>query len=122
MKIQIASDLHLDYNERTWPRRQSFRAVPDRDILVLAGDIARGMMARTFLEQQLEVSLVVYVPTTSTMGAAPNVRTWTCAGPNWPSGRSATTWRRTRRCWRPWPATVRAAFARTRGGDLEDTR
>ena len=62
MKIQIASDLHLDYNERTWPRRQSFRAVPDRDVLVLAGDIGRGMMARTFVEQQLEVFPVVYVP------------------------------------------------------------
>ena len=61
VKIQIASDLHLDYNERTWPRHQSFRAVPDRDLLVLAGDIGRGLMARAFVEQQ-QLSPVVYVP------------------------------------------------------------
>ena len=62
MKIQIASDLHLDYNERTWPRRQSFRAVPERDVLVLAGDIGRAMMARTFVVDQLKISPVIYVP------------------------------------------------------------
>ena len=62
MRIQFASDLHLDYSNRTWPRRQVFRAVPDRDVLVLAGDIGRGLMARAFVEEQLEISAVVYVP------------------------------------------------------------
>ena len=63
MRIQIASDLHLDYGRgRTWPRRQSFRTVPDRDLLVLAGDIGRGLTARAFVERELEVSPVVYVP------------------------------------------------------------
>ncbi|MYE80729.1 MAG: hypothetical protein F4X36_02585 [Gammaproteobacteria bacterium] len=62
MRIQFASDLHLDYSDRTWPRRQVFRAVADRDVLVLAGDIGRGLMARAFVEQQLDISPVVYVP------------------------------------------------------------
>lgn len=44
MRIQMASDLHLDYaSGRTWPRPQSFRTVPDRDLLVLAAEIGRGL-------------------------------------------------------------------------------
>ena len=62
MRIQIASDLHLEFGDRRWPGLDTFRAVPRRDLLVLAGDIGRGVQAREFVLRELEVSPVVYVP------------------------------------------------------------
>ena len=62
MRIQVASDLHLEFGNRTVPAGHTFRSVTDRDVLVLAGDIGRERMARTFVEQEAEVSPVVYVP------------------------------------------------------------
>ena len=62
MKIQIASDIHLEFGTRSLPAKRSFVPVPDRDVLVLAGDIGRGKMARAFVERELAVSPVVYVP------------------------------------------------------------
>ena len=43
MKIQIASDLHLEIAQRATSRnsRDFFRGCEDRDVLVLAGDIGR---------------------------------------------------------------------------------
>ena len=59
MKIQIASDLHLEFDDYN-----RVRMVPatDRDLLVLAGDINMGRRAKSFIQEQLELSPVVYVP------------------------------------------------------------
>ena len=62
MKIQIASDIHLEFGTRTLPAKRAFVPVPDRDVLVLAGDIGRQKMARAFVERELAISPVVYVP------------------------------------------------------------
>ena len=62
MKIQIASDLHLKFGNRTGPAKRAFVPVPDRDVLVLAGDIGRQKQARAFVERELATSPVVYVP------------------------------------------------------------
>ena len=62
MKIQIASDLHLEMRRGRLPAPGEFRAAPDRDILVLAGDIDTHTCAWDFVRQQLELSPVVYVP------------------------------------------------------------
>ena len=62
MKIQIASDLHLEFRNGRVPPRCDFAPVRDRDLLVLAGDIGRQRMARFFIERELAVSPVIYVP------------------------------------------------------------
>ena len=62
MKIQIASDIHLEFGTRSLPAKRSFVPVPDRNVLVLAGDIGRQKMARAFVERELAISPVVYVP------------------------------------------------------------
>ena len=62
MKIQIASDLHLEGIEGHTPGLSVFRPVPDRDLLILAGDIGRHMMAQDLVRRELETSPVIYVP------------------------------------------------------------
>ena len=62
MRIQIASDLHLEFRNGRVPPRCDFAPVRDRDLLVLAGDIGRQRMARFFIERELAVSPVMYVP------------------------------------------------------------
>ena len=62
MKIQIASDLHLEFREHHMPFADEFVPVADRDVLVLAGDIGVNMMAEGFVERELEVSPVIYAP------------------------------------------------------------
>ncbi len=42
MRIQLASDLHLELLERSWPRELLVAPAPGADVLVLAGDIHRG--------------------------------------------------------------------------------
>lgn len=39
MKIQLASDLHLEHLHRKWPRERLVKPAPGADVLVLAGDI-----------------------------------------------------------------------------------
>ena len=54
MKIQIVSDLHLEFGHIRLPRN-------DRDLLILAGDIHVGKNAREFIEKQLTLSPVIYI-------------------------------------------------------------
>jgi len=42
MKIQLVSDLHLDFLQHQWPGERLIDPVPGADVLVLAGDIAGG--------------------------------------------------------------------------------
>lgn len=62
MKIQIASDLHLDVREDRQPSCLEFRSVADRDVLVLAGDIGSHSKTLAFIEQEVAFSPVIYVP------------------------------------------------------------
>ena len=62
MKIQIASDLHLELHRGHYPPIRDFYPVADRDVLVLAGDIGTGMKAAPFIEEQAAVSPVLFVP------------------------------------------------------------
>ena len=62
MRIQIASDLHLEGRKGYLPERAAFDPVPSRDLLVLAGDIGTHLLAREFVLRELEISPVIYVP------------------------------------------------------------
>lgn len=62
MKIQIASDLHLEFRKDHRPLTHEFVGVDDRDVLVLAGDIGTYMNAWSFIEWELNRSPVIYVP------------------------------------------------------------
>ena len=62
MKIQIASDLHLEARAGHMPSAASFRTVRSRDLLILAGDIGRETQAKTFIRRELDASPVLYVP------------------------------------------------------------
>ena len=63
MIIQIASDLHLEALKPSHlPGPDAFRPAAERDLLVLAGDIGTGTLAREFIESELERSPVIYVP------------------------------------------------------------
>ncbi len=42
MKIQLPSDLHLEFLQRDWPGERLIAPVLGADVLVLAGDIAGG--------------------------------------------------------------------------------
>ena len=45
MKIQLASDLHLEYLQRNFPLERLIAPAYGADVLVLAGDIANGTLA-----------------------------------------------------------------------------
>ncbi len=45
MKIQLTSDLHLEFLERRFPTERIIVPAPGADILVLAGDIHNGAKA-----------------------------------------------------------------------------
>lgn len=45
MKIQLASDLHLELLQHRWPDERLITPAPDADVLVLAGDIHEGTSA-----------------------------------------------------------------------------
>ena len=63
MKIQIASDLHLELRPGGEPDPETeLRPVPDRDVLVLAGDIGAGVDAFEFVVEEALISPVIYVP------------------------------------------------------------
>ena len=58
MKIQIASDLHLEAREDHLPAPGAFRSDASRDVLVLAGDIGRYLLAREFVFRELALTPV----------------------------------------------------------------
>lgn len=61
--LQVASDLHLEGYRGHLPDETAFRAAPDRDVLILAGDIGvGGYMALPFIDRELARSPVIYVP------------------------------------------------------------
>ena len=62
MKIQIASDLHLELHRNHLPPYEDFWPVADRDVLVLAGDIGTYTNALEFIESEAGISPVIYVP------------------------------------------------------------
>ena len=62
MKIQIASDLYLEQHPGCMRDSHDFCPAIDRDVLVLAGDIATGISARRFIEREVRISPVIYVP------------------------------------------------------------
>ena len=62
MKIQIASDLHLEGRKGYMPEPAAFDPVLNRDLLVLAGDIGTHLLAQEFVLRELELSPVIYVP------------------------------------------------------------
>ena len=84
MRIQIASDLHLEalppeprvsrhprssrgrlrvlQSVSRQPPPDAFRPVADRDVLVLAGNIGTHLLPRDFVLRELELSPVIYVP------------------------------------------------------------
>ena len=62
MKIQIASDLHLEYRPGNRLAPEDFVPVADRDVLVLADDIGVYTNAIGFVEDETRVSPVIYVP------------------------------------------------------------
>ena len=45
MRIQLASDLHLEYLQRLFPGERLISPAVDADLMVLAGDIGNGIQA-----------------------------------------------------------------------------
>ena len=62
MQIQIASDLHLEGYRDHMPDKVAFCAAPERDVLVLAGDIGQATQGRDFVLRELARSPVIYIP------------------------------------------------------------
>ena len=62
MKIQIASDMHLEGRIDNMPTEDDFVADESRDLLILAGDIGVNMQASKFVIGQTKISPVIYVP------------------------------------------------------------
>ena len=64
MKIQIASDLHLEHWQRDLPPLHLFVSDRTRDLLILAGDITDGRtdFGLPFIKRELGFSPLVYVP------------------------------------------------------------
>ena len=65
MKIQIASDLHLENWQRDLPQPvYQFDSDRHRDLLILAGDITTGsrQWGMPFIRRELDISPVIFVP------------------------------------------------------------
>ena len=65
MKIQIASDLHLELWKLDFPDpERQFAADESRDLLILAGDIVDGKTdyGLPFIKRELDISPVIFVP------------------------------------------------------------
>ncbi len=59
MKIQLASDLHLEFLTQLFPSERLIEPQPDADVLVLAGDIANGTLGiRRFADWPVPVLYV----------------------------------------------------------------
>ena len=65
MKIQIASDLHMEHWRRDLPDPvDQFAPDEARDLLILAGDITDGKTdyGLAFIRRELDISPIIYVP------------------------------------------------------------
>ena len=65
MKIQIASDLHMEHWRRHLPDPvDQFEPDETRDLLILAGDIVDGnrVHGMPFIRRELGLSPVIFVP------------------------------------------------------------
>ena len=65
MKIQIASDLHMENWQRELPQPvYQFQSDENRDLLILAGDITNGtrQWGMPFIRRELDISPVIFVP------------------------------------------------------------
>lgn len=62
MKLQIASNLHLEMHRNHQPPIQDFFPAGERDVLVLAREIDVYQDALEFVESEARVSPVIYVP------------------------------------------------------------
>jgi len=54
LKIQILSDLHLEFGDMSVP-------IVDRDLLIIAGDLDIGKKPIDFIKEQLKISPVIYI-------------------------------------------------------------
>lgn len=43
LRVQVASDLHLEFIQRRFPNERVIKPLPDADLLVLAGDVTNGL-------------------------------------------------------------------------------
>ena len=43
LRVQVASDLHLEFLQRRFPNERVIKPLPDADLLVLAGDVTNGL-------------------------------------------------------------------------------
>ena len=59
MKVRVASTLHLGRHMPLMPDDEAFHSVPDRDALVLGGDLSHDLKGRNFVLRKLAVSPMI---------------------------------------------------------------
>ena len=62
LKIQLASDLHLEFLQKFWPGERLIEPISGADVLVLAGDIANGVDALQLFSSRANSRLAKQTP------------------------------------------------------------